>query len=65
MCTVLQVQVDKRMSMRQLKVHLEQYMSTTSDNFKVFRVYSNNQEFECTRLTDTLSTYDNETRVSK
>ena len=63
-CKVLPVLVDKRMTMRQLKVCLEPYMLTTSENFKVFRVYSNNQEFECTRLSDTLSTYDNETKVS-
>lgn len=51
----LTVFVDKRITLGAFKKELESHIGTTSDNFKVYRVYSNNQEFESVRLSDTLS----------
>ncbi|ESP03989.1 hypothetical protein LOTGIDRAFT_206027 [Lottia gigantea] len=51
----LTVYVDKRISLGAFKKELEMYVGTNSENFKVYRVYSNNQEFESIRLSDTLT----------
>ncbi|XP_071112786.1 ubiquitin carboxyl-terminal hydrolase 47-like [Haliotis cracherodii] len=51
----LTVFVDKRITLGAFKKELEPYVGTIMENFKVYRVYSNNQEFESIRLTDTLS----------
>lgn len=51
----LTVFVDKRITLGAFKKELEQHIGTTSEHFKVYRVYSNNQEFESVRLSDTLS----------
>ncbi|KAK7500181.1 hypothetical protein BaRGS_00008728, partial [Batillaria attramentaria] len=51
----LTVFVDKRITLGAFKKELESHIGTSSDNFKVYRVYSNNQEFESVRLSDTLS----------
>ncbi|XP_064628944.1 ubiquitin carboxyl-terminal hydrolase 47-like [Lineus longissimus] len=56
----LTVFVDKRISLTGLKKELEQYVQTTSENFKVFRVYPNSQEFESTRLSDNLMSFGEE-----
>lgn len=54
----LTVLVDKRITLGAFKGELEPHVGTTSDNFKVYRVYSNNQEFESIRLTETLSFFE-------
>lgn len=51
----ISVFVDKRITLGAFKKELEPLIGTTSENFKVYRVYSNNQEFESVRLSDTLS----------
>ncbi|KAK6187315.1 hypothetical protein SNE40_005373 [Patella caerulea] len=47
--------VDKRISLGAFKKEMEPFVGTISENFKVYRVYSNNQEFESIRLSDTLT----------
>ncbi|KAJ8315138.1 hypothetical protein KUTeg_007288 [Tegillarca granosa] len=54
----LTVLVDKRITLGAFKTELEPFVYTTSDNFKVYRVYSNNQEFESIRLSETLSFFE-------
>ncbi|WAR06828.1 UBP47-like protein [Mya arenaria] len=51
----LSVMVDKRITLGAFKEELEQYVNVPANNFKVYRVYSNNQEFESIRLGETLS----------
>ncbi|KAL1416800.1 hypothetical protein MTO96_027510 [Rhipicephalus appendiculatus] len=58
----LRVYVDKRITFGALKKELEPYVGIDSSHFKVFRVYSNNQEFECTKLTDNLVSYAEDTK---
>lgn len=54
----LQVSVDKRITLGAFKQRLEPFIGVTSNLFKVYRVYSNNQESESTRLSDTLSFFE-------
>lgn len=54
----LTVRVDKRITLGAFKKELEPYVQTTVDNFKVYRVYSNNQEFESIRLSETMSFFE-------
>ncbi|RUS84034.1 hypothetical protein EGW08_008212 [Elysia chlorotica] len=54
----LQVSVDKRITLGTFKQQLEPFVGVTSNLFKVYRVYSNNQESENTRLSDTLSFFE-------
>ncbi|KAK7833394.1 hypothetical protein U0070_017393 [Myodes glareolus] len=42
----LMVHVDKRITLAAFKQHLEPYVGVLSSHFKVFRVYTSNQEFE-------------------
>ncbi|XP_064489986.1 ubiquitin carboxyl-terminal hydrolase 47-like isoform X2 [Ornithodoros turicata] len=56
----LRVFVDKRITFGGLKKELEPYVGVSADYFKVFRIYSNNQEFECTKLTDNMISYTND-----
>ncbi|GAB1599175.1 ubiquitin carboxyl-terminal hydrolase 47-like isoform X1 [Argonauta hians] len=49
------VNVDKRITLEDFKKELEPYIGLSSENFKVFKVYSNNQEFESTQLNENLS----------
>ncbi|KAL3211727.1 hypothetical protein MRX96_008427 [Rhipicephalus microplus] len=58
----LRVYIDKRITFGALKKELEPYIGIDSSHFKVFRVYSNNQEFECTKLTDNLASYAEDTK---
>ncbi|XP_077493816.1 ubiquitin carboxyl-terminal hydrolase 47-like isoform X2 [Amblyomma americanum] len=59
----LRVYVDKRITFGSLKKELEPFVGIDSSHFKVFRVYSNNQEFECTKLSDNLVSYTEDTRL--
>ncbi|XP_070383001.1 ubiquitin carboxyl-terminal hydrolase 47-like isoform X2 [Dermacentor albipictus] len=59
----LRVYVDKRITFGALKKELEPYVGIDSSQFKVFRVYSNNQEFECTKLSDNLASYAEDTKL--
>ncbi|XP_041351651.1 ubiquitin carboxyl-terminal hydrolase 47-like [Gigantopelta aegis] len=50
----LTVFVDKRITLGAFKKNMESTVGITSEHFKVYRVYANNQEFESIRLSDTL-----------
>ncbi|XP_062581808.1 ubiquitin carboxyl-terminal hydrolase 47-like [Saccostrea cucullata] len=54
----LTVLVDKRITLGAFKKELEPHVGTSSDNFKVYRAYSNNEEFESIRLNETLSFFE-------
>ncbi|XP_071830491.1 ubiquitin carboxyl-terminal hydrolase 47-like isoform X3 [Apostichopus japonicus] len=60
---VLVVYLDKRMMLGYFKKCLEPYVGIPSENFKIYRVYANNQEFESIRLNETLSSYNEESRI--
>ncbi|XP_013394518.1 ubiquitin carboxyl-terminal hydrolase 47 isoform X3 [Lingula anatina] len=60
----LEVDVDKRITLGALKRELVAYVGTSLENFKVYRVYSNNQEFESVRLSETLSSYGDDSRLN-
>lgn len=54
----LTILVDKRITLGAFKAELEPYIGTDSENFKVYRVYTKNQEFESIRLSETLSFFE-------
>lgn len=59
----LVVHVDKRITLAAFKQRLEPYVGVMSPQFKVFRVYANNQEFESVRLNETLSSFSDDNKV--
>ena len=59
----LVVHVDKRITLAAFKQNLEPYVGVASTQFKVFRVYANNQEFESVRLNKTLSSFSDDNKV--
>lgn len=59
------VHVDKRITLAAFKQNLEPYVGVTSTQFKVFRVYANNQEFESVRLNETLSSFSDDNKVKR
>ncbi|TSL68241.1 Ubiquitin carboxyl-terminal hydrolase 47 [Bagarius yarrelli] len=60
----LLVHVDKRITLAAFKQNLEQFVGVPSAQFKVFRVYANNQEFESVRLTETLSSFSDDNKIT-
>ena len=62
--TGLLVHVDKRITLAAFKQNLEPFVGITATQFKVFRVYANNQEFESVRLNETLSSFSDDNKVS-
>ncbi|KAJ8412867.1 hypothetical protein AAFF_G00104490 [Aldrovandia affinis] len=60
----LPVHVDKRITLAAFKQKLEPFVGVSSSQFKVFRVYANNQEFESVRLNETLSSFSDDNKVS-
>ncbi|XP_061610130.1 ubiquitin carboxyl-terminal hydrolase 47 isoform X3 [Phyllopteryx taeniolatus] len=60
----LVVHVDKRITLAAFKHNLEPYVGVTSAQFKVFRVYANNQEFESVRLNETLSSFSDDNKIT-
>ncbi|ERE80115.1 ubiquitin carboxyl-terminal hydrolase 47 isoform 2 [Cricetulus griseus] len=60
----LMVHVDKRITLAAFKQHLEPFVGVLSSNFKVFRVYTSNQEFESVRLNETLSSFSDDTKIT-
>lgn len=56
----LSVALDKRITLESLKICLQSYVGTTSDNFEVFRVTSNGEELEMKRLTESLTMCDDD-----
>ncbi|XP_014888742.1 ubiquitin carboxyl-terminal hydrolase 47 isoform X1 [Poecilia latipinna] len=61
-CLVLHV--DKRITLAAFKQNLEPYVGVPSSQFKVFRVYANNQEFESVRLNETLSSFSDDNKIT-
>lgn len=57
------VHVDKRITLAAFKLNLEPYVGVAATQFKVFRVYANNQEFESVRLNETLSSFSDDNKV--
>uniref|UniRef100_UPI00398E4669 ubiquitin carboxyl-terminal hydrolase 47 isoform X2 n=1 Tax=Pristiophorus japonicus TaxID=55135 RepID=UPI00398E4669 len=60
----LLVFVDKRITLAAFKQQLEPYIGVPSSQFKVFRVYANNQEFESVRLNETLSSFSDDNKIT-
>ncbi|XP_061599210.1 ubiquitin carboxyl-terminal hydrolase 47 isoform X4 [Cololabis saira] len=60
----LVVHVDKRITLAAFKQNLEPYVGVPSTQFKVFRVYANNQEFESVRLNETLSSFSDDNKIT-
>lgn len=61
---MLRVWVDKRITIGQLKQEMQRWVGVSHDHFKLFKIYTNSQEFECTRMTESLTTYGDNTRLS-
>ena len=61
---VIKLKIDKRLTISDLKKRLEPDIGISTDYFKIIRVYSNLQEFEYTRLGDTLSSFVDDVKVS-
>ena len=61
--TAITLQVDRRITLADVKQELEVYVGQPSNQFRIFRVYSNSQEFEVTRLDNTLITYSDDTKL--
>ncbi|XP_041917263.1 ubiquitin carboxyl-terminal hydrolase 47 isoform X2 [Alosa sapidissima] len=60
----LLVHVDKRITLAAFKHNLEPFVGVASTQFKVFRVYANNQEFESVRLNETLSSFSDDNKIT-
>ncbi|KAG7274443.1 hypothetical protein CRUP_033599 [Coryphaenoides rupestris] len=58
------VHVDKRITLAAFKQRMEPYVGVGSTQFKVFRVYANNQEFESVRLNETLSAFSDDNKIT-
>lgn len=61
---MLRVHVDKRITIGQLKTEMQRWVGVSREHFKLFKIYPNSQEFECTRMTETLATYGDNTRLN-
>ncbi|XP_018115793.1 ubiquitin carboxyl-terminal hydrolase 47-like isoform X2 [Xenopus laevis] len=60
----LLVNVDKRITLAAFKQQLESFVGVPSSQFKVFRVYTSNQEFESVRLNETLSSFSDDNKIT-
>jgi ubiquitin carboxyl-terminal hydrolase 47 len=61
---VLKVLVDKRMFLGTLKKDLEPYVGVPVEYFKIYRLYSGQQEFECSRFNESLSSYRDDEKLT-
>ncbi|CAL4084063.1 unnamed protein product [Meganyctiphanes norvegica] len=61
---MLRVSVDKRITIGLLKTNMQKWVGVSTEHFKIFKIYSSSQEFECTRMTETLASYGDNTRLS-
>lgn len=59
------MRIDRRTTLAQLKDKLVANVGVPATNFKVYRVYSNQQEYEMERLNDTLMSTPSESKVSR
>ncbi|XP_070619160.1 ubiquitin carboxyl-terminal hydrolase 47 isoform X6 [Erythrolamprus reginae] len=60
----LLVHVDKRITLSAFKQLLEPFVGVPSSQFKVFRIYASNQEFESVRLNETLSSFSDDNKIT-
>lgn len=60
---VFDMRIHKQTRLEEFKLNLESKMGCSSEKFKVFQVYSNNQELEMDRLRDTFSTVSNKSKI--
>eukprot|EP00731_Ephydatia_muelleri_P029733 Em0021g256a len=58
------LRIDKRSTVENLKKLLESYVGLSSSEFKIYRLYSNNQEFEMTRLNEVFQSMPSETKLT-
>ena len=61
--TEIQIRVDRRTTLAQLKEKLVSLIGVPVTGFKVYRVYNNNQEYEMERLGDSLMAIPSESKV--
>ena len=61
--TEIQIRVDRRTTLAQLKEKLVSLIGVPATGFKVYRVYNNNQEYEMERLGDSLMAIRSESKV--
>ena len=59
----IEIRVDRRTTLAELKKKLEEYVGVVSIYFKMYRLYNNQQEYEMERLTDTLMSTPSESKV--
>eukprot|EP00795_Rhopilema_esculentum_P005155 gene5155-285_t len=57
------IKIDKRNTLANLKEQLARHVGVHPDNFRVYRLYSNNQEYETTRLSEQLTAYSDESKI--
>lgn len=62
--SVLKVLVDKRMFLGTLKKDLEPYIGVPVEYFKIYRLNTGQQEFECARLTENLGSYRDDEKLT-
>ncbi|XP_021936857.1 ubiquitin carboxyl-terminal hydrolase 47-like isoform X2 [Zootermopsis nevadensis] len=60
---MLKVLVDKRMFLGTLKKDLEPYVGVPVEYFKIYRLYSGQQEFECARFKESLGSYHDDDKL--
>ncbi len=63
--TDIELRVDRRTTLCELKKKLEEFVGVESIYFKMYRVYNNQQEYEMERLSDTLMSTPSESKVCK
>jgi ubiquitin carboxyl-terminal hydrolase 47 len=59
----IEVRIDRRSTLQDLKDMLVEHVQQPVNNFKIYRLYSNNQEYEMSRLNDHLNTMPRETQL--
>ncbi|XP_066910373.1 ubiquitin carboxyl-terminal hydrolase 47-like [Clytia hemisphaerica] len=59
----LSLLIDKRITLKELKDIISKKIGLDPHYFRVFRLYSNSQEYECTRLDDQLHSYSDGTQI--
>ena len=57
------MRVDRRTTLSELKEKLQPFVGVPTVNFKIYRVYSNLQEYEMERLNDSLMSTPPESKV--
>ncbi|XP_042908811.1 ubiquitin carboxyl-terminal hydrolase 47 isoform X2 [Parasteatoda tepidariorum] len=61
---MLRVYADKRITLFKMKKELEKFIGLKSNCFRIYKVNSNNQEYELTRLSDDLMTFGEDSKLA-